>query len=74
MVQTPELEDFAIEVTIKMFNIRVQLEWLQWLKKAQAFDEELSKLKEKTQEKEGNDFHLDEKGLLCFRGRCCVPN
>jgi hypothetical protein len=35
---------------------------------------ELEKLKEKTQEKEGNDFHSDKEGLLCFRGRCCVSN
>jgi hypothetical protein len=36
------------------------------LREAQESDEELQKLKEKTQENEGNDFHLDEEGLQYF--------
>jgi hypothetical protein len=57
-----------------MVYIRVQSEWIQGIKEARESDEELQKLKEKTQDEKGNDFRLDIKGLLCFRGRCCVPN
>jgi hypothetical protein len=44
------------------------------LKEAQESNEELQKLKEKTQEKKGSDFHLDNEGLLYFKGRCCISN
>jgi hypothetical protein len=32
------------------------------------------KLKREIQEMKGNDFHVDNEGLLCFRNRYCVPN
>jgi hypothetical protein len=34
----------------------------------------LQKIKGKIQKDEGKEFHLDDNGFLCFRGRYCIPN
>jgi hypothetical protein len=44
------------------------------LKEAQEEDEELQKIKGKIQKGEGKKIHLDDNGLLNFRGRYCIPN
>jgi hypothetical protein len=37
-------------------------------------DEELQKIKGRIQKGERKEFHLDDNGLLCFRGQYCIPN
>lgn len=43
------------------------------IKEAQARDEELQQLKKKSADKEVQGFKVDEKGILCYEKRICVP-
>jgi hypothetical protein len=72
LMQVLELENLAMEGQIKLANVRVQPKWL--IRETQETNEELKQLREKIQERDGGDFRMDDDGLLCFRGQCCVPN
>ncbi|XP_040932061.1 uncharacterized protein [Gossypium hirsutum] len=55
-------------------ELQVRLTWTNQIKKKQLLDESLVPRLQQVENGETLNFGLNGKGVLCFRGRVCIPN
>ncbi|KAG8491582.1 hypothetical protein CXB51_014859 [Gossypium anomalum] len=54
-------------------ELQVRPTWVDWIKEKQLKDESLVAHFQQVKEGETSEFGLNSEGVLCFRGRICVP-
>ncbi|KAG8489111.1 hypothetical protein CXB51_017135 [Gossypium anomalum] len=54
-------------------ELQVRPTWVEQIKRQQLMDESLGSRFQQVEKGENSDFGLNSEGVLCFRGRMCIP-
>jgi hypothetical protein len=66
--------NLRIVANIEAMEMEVGSSLLQEIRKGQVEDEKIREIKHNIKEERSPGFSKDEEGVLCYKGRICVPN
>jgi hypothetical protein len=69
-----EFAKLKIVANIEVMEMEVGSSLLQEIHRGQVKDEKIQEIKHNIKEEKSSRFSEDEQGVLCYKGRICVPN
>jgi hypothetical protein len=69
-----DMLNLRIVANTKAMEMEVGSSLLQEIRRGQVEDEKIQEIKHNIKEEKSPDFLEDEEGVLCFKGRICVPD